>query len=80
MEFLLETDHLKKYYGKETASKGSRNSIVKAVDGVSFKIEKGTAKSCRSFSASCNDFEKPNQNFDLVLNKKVNPKRHLKSS
>ena len=41
MEFLLETDHLKKYYGKETASKGSRNSIVKAVDGVSLKIEKG---------------------------------------
>jgi len=47
---------------------------------VPIKIEKGTAKSCRSFSASCNDFEKPNQNFDLVLNKKVNPKRHLKSS
>ena len=41
MEFLLETDHLKKYYGKATASKGSRNSIVKAVDGVSLKIGKG---------------------------------------
>ncbi len=44
------------------------------------KIEKGTAKAAVPFSASCNDFEKPNQNFDLVLNKKVNPKRHLKSS
>ena len=47
---------------------------------VPIKIEKGTAAFGRSFSAPCNDFEKPNQNFDLVLNKKINPKRHLKSS
>ena len=34
MEFLLETDHLKKYYGKEP-------NITKALDGVNLSVEKG---------------------------------------
>ena len=79
MEFLLETDHLKKYYGKETASKGSRNSIVKAVDGVSLKIEKGRSLALigesgsgkTTFGKLVAGLEKPSEGTISFLGKEV---------
>ena len=41
MSVLLETQHLTKYYGKNSKYAKGRNSLVKAVDDVSVKIEKG---------------------------------------
>ncbi|NBH61193.1 ABC transporter ATP-binding protein [Anaerotruncus sp. 80] len=41
MELLLETENLKKYYGKEKIVENNRLSVVKAVDGVSLKLWKG---------------------------------------
>ena len=41
MELLLETRSVKKYYGREPGGKNNRNTLVRAVDGVSLKIEKG---------------------------------------
>ena len=79
MEFLLETDHLKKYYGKESASKGSRNSIVKAVDGVSLKIEKGRSLALigesgsgkTTFGKLVAGLEKPSEGTISFLGKEV---------
>lgn len=41
VETLLSTKDLKKYYGKEKAGKNGRDTLVKAVDGVSLNIVKG---------------------------------------
>ena len=41
MELLLETENLKKYYGKEKIVENNRLSVVKAVGWCSLKLWKG---------------------------------------
>ncbi len=41
LKTLLETERVKKYYGKERAGRNNRHCLVKAVDGVTLQIKQG---------------------------------------